>query len=61
MFMATASVYGTAILLMGFSTLASSTLSQRIKKVAIYLANDVGYALVIFCTPNAVTALCIEV
>lgn len=56
----TGAVFGVAILLLAISMLTSKSVSRKIKTASSMVAGEVGYALVIFGTPNIITALCIE-
>lgn len=55
-----ASVFGVAVLLLGLSILVGKASSRRLKHAAYLAASEVGYALMVFSTPNIVTAICIE-
>lgn len=55
-----ASVFGVALLLLGLSILVGRGSSRRLKHAAYLAASEVGYALMVFSTPNIVTAICIE-
>jgi hypothetical protein len=55
-----ASVFGVAGLLLVLSMLTSKSAARRMKNASSLVATEVGYALVVFTTPNIITALCIE-
>lgn len=61
MILVTLAVYALAVLLLILSIVTSRITSKRFKKASFYLANDIAYALVVFSTPNIVTALCLEI
>ena len=55
----TAAVFAVAIVLLIVSLLISRGASKRLKKAAYYIATEIGYALVVFSTPNIITSLCL--
>lgn len=56
----TGSVFGVAVLLLGLSILVGKASARRLKHASFLVASEVGYSLVVFTTPNIVTAICIE-
>ncbi len=54
------SVFGVAAILFLLSMLTAKSTSRRLKNGAVAVANEVGYALVVFSTPNIINAICIE-
>lgn len=61
MVLAIAAVYGLSILLLLLSSVTAKSLSRKLKEGGIVLLNEVGFAIVLFCTPNILTAVCIEI
>ena len=52
--------YALAALLLGCSVLTSRTSARKLRNAAFSVGTDMAYALIIFLTPNIVTAICIE-
>ena len=59
MYLITAAVYGIALFLLMISMLTTAGTSKKVKNAAYYVANDLAYALIVFCTPNIISAMCI--
>lgn len=59
MILAIAAVYGLSIVLLLLSAVTTKSLSRRLKDGGLLLLNEVGFAIVLFCTPNILTAFCI--
>lgn len=55
----TGGVYALALSMLFCSRLGCESTARRLRKAA-YTVSEAGYTLTVFCTPNIVTALCIE-
>ena len=61
MFLITMCTYGIAVILIVLLVFTPTNAAKRIKNVAFYIANDISYALVVFCIPSVITAICLEI
>ena len=61
MVMVTAGVFTFASIFLIASMIAKKSTQRKLKSVAFSIANEIGYALVVFTTPNIIIATCIEV
>jgi hypothetical protein len=59
MFIAAAAGYAIAIFLTIFSLVLPRPDPRKLKSVAFLVATDLCYALVVFTTPNVLTAICL--
>lgn len=53
-------LYFLALLLIGISALTSKAAARRFKNVAYLVSTELSFTLIVFSTPNIVTAVCIE-
>ena len=61
MVLAISAVYGLSLLLLLLSSITTKSLSRRLKDGGVLLLNEVGFAIVLFCTPNVLTAFCVQI
>jgi hypothetical protein len=60
MILAAGSAYAVTVFLLIVSTVTSKATSRRFKTAGFMVANELAYGLVVFSTPNIVTAICLE-
>ena len=61
MIVLTASIYVIGLLFYIISGVTVRALSRKMKNIGDFFVNNIGFTLMIFCTPNMITALCIEI
>ena len=60
MVLAAAACFGLAAILLLASALTSRGRSRKLRNASFVVASDLAYALIVFLTPNIISAICIE-